>query len=197
MGEGVTLFRVFGIPVRVHVSWLVIVGLLTWSLAVGYFPQVLPGVPQAAHWAQGLLAALLLFASVLLHELSHSVVARRHGIPVSGITLHIFGGVSQLEREPDRPGAEFLIAIVGPLTSFAIAVILALAVGTLRRPAGRTSHHGVPDGRQRPGRCLQPHPRVSARRRAPPPRRALEGEGEPPAGDSDGEPGGLRRSRSS
>jgi Zn-dependent protease/predicted transcriptional regulator len=127
MGEAVTLFRVFGIPVRIHVSWLVIVGLLTWSLAVGYFPQVLPGVPVAAHWVKGLVAALLLFASVLLHELSHSVAARRYGIPVAGITLHVFGGVSQLEREPDRPGAEFVIAIVGPLTSFGIAAILAAA----------------------------------------------------------------------
>jgi Zn-dependent protease/predicted transcriptional regulator len=127
MGEAVTLFRAFGIPVRIHVSWLVIVGLLTWSLAVGYFPQVLPGVPVAAHWVKGLVAALLLFGSVLLHELSHSVAARRYGIPVAGITLHVFGGVSQLEREPDRPGAEFVIAIVGPLTSFGIAAILAAA----------------------------------------------------------------------
>jgi Zn-dependent protease len=139
MGEAVTLFRVFGIPVRIHVSWLVIVGLLTWSLAVGYFPQVLPGVPVAAHWVKGLVAALLLFASVLLHELSHSVAARRYGIPVAGITLHVFGGVSQLEREPDRPGAEFVIAIVGPLTSFAIAAVLALArrgVGAARGSRG-------------------------------------------------------------
>ena len=136
MGSTATLFRIFGIPVRAHVSWLVILGLLTWSLAVGYFPQVLPDVPLTAHWAKGLFAALLLFASVLLHELSHSVAARRYGIPVSGITLHIFGGVSQLEREPDRPGAEFVIAIVGPLTSFAIAAILALASALFDIPPG-------------------------------------------------------------
>jgi Zn-dependent protease/predicted transcriptional regulator len=127
MGGAVTLFRVLGIPVRVHPSWLVILGLLTWSLSVGYFPQVLPGLPAGALWLKGLTAALLLFVSVFLHELAHSVVARRYGIPVSSITLHIFGGVSQLEREPDRPGAEFLIAVVGPLTSFAIAAVLALA----------------------------------------------------------------------
>lgn len=127
MGGAVTLFRVLGIPVRVHPSWLVILGLLTWSLSVGYFPQVLPGLPAGALWLKGLTAALLLFVSVFLHELAHSVVARRYGIPVSSITLHIFGGVSQLEREPERPGAEFLIAVVGPLTSFAIAAVLALA----------------------------------------------------------------------
>ncbi|HWC02285.1 MAG TPA: site-2 protease family protein [Methylomirabilota bacterium] len=136
MGGTATLFRIFGIPVRAHVSWLAILGLLTWSLAVGYFPHVLPDVPLAGHWARGFLAALLLFASVLLHELSHSVAARRYGIPVSGITLHIFGGVSQLEREPDRPGAEFVIAIVGPITSLAIAALLALGSTLFHVPPG-------------------------------------------------------------
>lgn len=129
-----TLFRIWGIPVRVHASWLVIFGLLAWSLSVGYFPQALPGLSLVAHWANGLLAALLLFVSVLLHELSHSVAARRYGIPVSGITLHVFGGVSQMEREPDRPGVEFVVAIVGPLTSLAIAAVLALATASLPLP---------------------------------------------------------------
>lgn len=130
-----TLFRLWGIPVRVHASWLVIFGLLAWSLSVGYFPHVLPDLPLVAHWANGFLAALLLFVSVLLHELSHSVAALRYGIPVSGITLHIFGGVSQLEREPDRPGVEVVVAVVGPLTSFAIAAVLALALRLLDPPA--------------------------------------------------------------
>jgi Zn-dependent protease/predicted transcriptional regulator len=121
-----TLFRVRGIPVRIHPSWLVIVGLITWSLSVGYFPQILPSVSLRTHWAQGFLGALLLFGSVLLHELSHALTAQRYGIPVSGVTLHVFGGVSQLSREPDRPGEEFAIAIVGPLTSFAIAGVLAV-----------------------------------------------------------------------
>jgi Zn-dependent protease len=120
-----TLFRVRGNPVRIHPSWLVIVGLITWSLSVGYFPQSLPGLPLAAHWLQGFLAAQLLFGSVFLHELSHALTARRYGIPVSGITLHVFGGVSQLGREPARPGEEFAVAIAGPLTSFAIAGLLA------------------------------------------------------------------------
>ena len=127
MADAVTLFRVAGIPVRVHASWLVIVGLLTWSLSVGYFPQVLPDLPALAYWIKGLLATLFLFASVFLHELSHALAARRYGIPVSSITLHIFGGVSELEREPDRPDVEFMVAVVGPLTSFAIAVVLLAA----------------------------------------------------------------------
>ncbi len=136
MTGSVTLFRIRGIPVRAHPSWLLILALLTWNLAVGYFPQVLPDLPVGALWIRGLVAALLLFASVLLHELAHSITALRYGIPVSSITLHIFGGVSQMEREPDRPGAEFTIAVVGPLTSFAIAVVLALAGRVLDPGAG-------------------------------------------------------------
>lgn len=127
MSGAITIFRVWGIPVRVHVSWLVIFGLIAWSLSVGYFPRVLPDLPLVAYWANGLLAALLLFVSVFLHELSHSVAARRYGIPVSGITLHVFGGVSQLEREPGRPGVEIVVAIVGPLTSLVIAAVVAAA----------------------------------------------------------------------
>jgi Zn-dependent protease len=115
------VFRVRGIPVRIDVGWLLIVGLIAWSLASGYFPHVLPSLSPAAYWLQGLVAALLLFASVLLHELAHALVALRHGIPVGGITLHIFGGVSQLDSEPETPRAELLIAVVGPLTSFGIA----------------------------------------------------------------------------
>jgi len=130
-----TLFRVRGIPVRIHPSWLVIVGLITWSLSVGYFPQILPGGSLATHWAQGLLAAILLFGSVFLHELSHALTAQHYGIPVSGITLHIFGGVSQLTREPDRPSEEFTVAIVGPLTSFAIAGVLGILRSLTQPPA--------------------------------------------------------------
>jgi Zn-dependent protease len=126
MSGTLTLFHLRGIPVRVHASWLVIYGLIAWTLAVGYFPHVLPELPAATYWLSALLAALLLFVSVFLHELSHSLVARGYGIPISSITLHIFGGVSQLEREPDRPGAEVAIAIVGPLTSFAVAAAAAL-----------------------------------------------------------------------
>lgn len=128
MGGTVTLFRIRGIPVRVHMSWLVVFGLITWSLAAGYLPRQLPNLPLLTYWANGLLAAVLLFVSVFLHELSHSLVAVRYGIPVSGITLHIFGGVSQMAREPDRPGAEWNMAIVGPLTSLAIAGALALVL---------------------------------------------------------------------
>jgi len=132
--NAVTLFHVYGIPVRVHPSWLAIYGLIAWTLAVGYFPRVLPDLPVATHWISALVAALLLFVSVFLHELSHSVVALGYGIPVSSITLHIFGGVSLMEREPDRPGAEVAIAAVGPLTSFAIGLACA-AIARFVEPA--------------------------------------------------------------
>jgi Zn-dependent protease len=117
------IFRVAGIPVRVDPSWLIVFGLISWSLAAGYFPHVLPEVTTAAAWAHGVVAALLLFVSVFLHELSHALVAIEHGVPVSGIRLHVFGGVSELEAEPPTPRAELLIAIVGPLTSFVIAAL--------------------------------------------------------------------------
>jgi Zn-dependent protease/CBS domain-containing protein len=136
MGGTVRVLTIRGIPINVHVSWLVIYGLITWTLAVGYFPRALPDLPAAAYWANGLLAAFLLFVSVLLHELSHSLVAMAHGLSVRGITLHVFGGVSHLEDEPPSPRAEFLIAVVGPVTSFAIAAVLwAISAAGLVQPA--------------------------------------------------------------
>ena len=126
----IQLFRVRGIPVRVDAGWLVIFGLVTWSLAAGYFPHVLPARSSAQYWMHAALAGILLFVSVLLHELSHAIAALDQGVPVGGITLHVFGGVSQLDAEPPTPRAELLIAIVGPLTSFGIAG-LCLAVDRL------------------------------------------------------------------
>jgi Zn-dependent protease len=134
MGDGVRIARVLGIPIRVQWSWFVVLALITWTLAVGYFPAHLPDATDELTWLYGLIAALLLFASVLLHELSHAVVARRTGLPVAGITLHIFGGVAQLEREPDSPRREFLMAVVGPLTSYAVAGVAWLVLRTWALP---------------------------------------------------------------
>jgi Zn-dependent protease len=127
-----------GIPISIHASWVLVYALITWSLAVGYFPAAIEGLGTTAAWISGLVAALLLFVSVLLHELSHAFVARASGVGVRGITLHVFGGVSQLEGEPPSPRAEFLIAVVGPLTSFALAAVLwgVLRVG-VEQPAVR------------------------------------------------------------
>jgi Zn-dependent protease/CBS domain-containing protein len=126
LGNSIRLFRIAGIDVGVHISWLVIFGLVTWSLAVGVFPTAdgLQGQPAAVYWLLGAITAVLLFASVLLHELAHSLVAKRKGLGVKSITLFIFGGVSNLTGEAKNPSTEFTIAIVGPLTSLAIAAVV-------------------------------------------------------------------------
>lgn len=113
--------RMFGIPIRVHASWLFVFFFVTWSLATGYLPDMLPGLSEPRYWAMGGVAALLLFGSVLLHELGHSLVALRYRIPIGQITLFIFGGVAQMRKEPPHPRAEFLIAIAGPIVSFLLA----------------------------------------------------------------------------
>jgi Zn-dependent protease len=116
--------RIFGIPIRVHASWFLVFAFVTWSLATGYLPDMLPGLSEPRYWTMGGVAALLLFASVLLHELGHSYVALRYRIPIRQITLFVFGGVAQMNREPPGPRAEFLIAIAGPLVSFVLGAVL-------------------------------------------------------------------------
>lgn len=123
---------VFGIEITLHVSWLLIVVLLTWSLATGWFPALYTGWSPLTYWIVGGLATLLLFASVLAHELAHSLVARARGLPVKRITLFIFGGVSDIEREPRSPGVEFQMAVVGPLTSLLISGVSYLLLVALR-----------------------------------------------------------------
>lgn len=117
---------VLGIPIRVHFSWLIIFGLVTWSLATFYFPKAAPELPALSHWVTGAVAALLLFVSVALHELAHSLVARRYRLAIVSITLYIFGGVSQMKSEPPDPAAEFRIALAGPLASFVLAFLFLL-----------------------------------------------------------------------
>jgi Zn-dependent protease len=123
LGGAVRLFTIGGIDVAVHVSWLAIFALVTWSLATAYFPAVIPDASPTEYWILGVVASVLLFASVLVHELAHSFVAKSRGMDVRSITLFIFGGVSNLAGEAKKPSIEFLIAIVGPLTSFIIAAI--------------------------------------------------------------------------
>lgn len=120
------LGKIAGIEISLHVSWFIILVLLTWSLARGWFATLYPGWSTATYWAVSVLAALLLFGSVLAHELAHSLVARARGLAVNSITLFIFGGVSNIEREPTRPGMELQIAIVGPLTSLALGGLFLL-----------------------------------------------------------------------
>src|SRR5260370_40551949 len=124
--------KIAGIDIYIHVIWIIIVVLVAVSLAIGWFPQLYPGQSTATYWIVSLIAALLLFVSVLLHELAHSLVARRGGLRVKSITLFIFGGVTNLEREPPSPGIECQMAVVGPLTSLVIGVICFLLQLPLR-----------------------------------------------------------------
>ncbi len=124
--------NIAGIDIDIHVSWIIILVLLSVSLATGWFPQLYSGWSTATYWLIAFLSSLLLFVSVLLHELAHSLVARRRGLSVKNITLFIFGGVSNIEREPKSPGIEFQMAFVGPLTSLVIGVICFLLQVPLR-----------------------------------------------------------------
>jgi len=118
--------RVLGIPLELDYSWFLVFALLTWALAVGHYPAEFKGWPASLYWIMGAVTAVLLFVSVVLHELGHSVVARRYKIPVRRITLFIFGGVSQIEAEAATAGADFRIAVAGPLVSLALAALFTI-----------------------------------------------------------------------
>jgi len=122
----IPLGRILGIPIGLDYSWFLIFALLTWSLATSYYPVEFKDWPVVQYWIVGAATTILMFVSVLLHELGHSVVALRYKIPVRSITLFIFGGVAQIGAEPPSAIAEFLIALAGPVTSFALAVLFGL-----------------------------------------------------------------------
>ena len=131
MRDGIRIGKIFGINIYLDWSWIFIFLLITWSLAVGVFPAWHP------EWSPGLslivatVASLMFFASILLHELSHSLVAKARGLPVRRITLFLFGGASNIEREPHDPKTEFLMAVVGPITSIVLGFIFLFLGGTL------------------------------------------------------------------
>ncbi len=119
--DHIQVAKVIGIPIYLHFSWLIIFGLIVWTLSTGYFPAKYPDLPASSYWAKGLVASLLFFVSILLHELGHAVVARLHGLRTRSITLFIFGGVAQLEKDPKDGRAEFWMAAAGPVVSLALA----------------------------------------------------------------------------
>lgn len=118
--------RLFGFDINVHWSWLFIFVLVTWTFANGILEEFYPDWTGGRRWIVAAAISSVFFLSILLHEMSHSVMARRYGIPVSSITLFVFGGVSSLEKEPESAGQEFWVAIVGPLTSFALGLLFAV-----------------------------------------------------------------------
>ena len=127
MSGSLKLGSVAGIEIRVHYTWLFAFILIAWSLAQGYFPFSNAGLGAATYWILGVASALLLFGSVLVHELGHSLLAGARGLHVRSITLFIFGGVSSITKEASTAKDEFLIAVVGPLTSLALAGLFWLA----------------------------------------------------------------------
>jgi Zn-dependent protease len=119
--QSIPLGKIFNIPIGLDYSWFLIFALMTWTLATSYYPAEFNTWPVAEYWIVGAVTAILMFVSVLLHELGHSVVAMHYKIPVRNITLFIFGGVAQIASEPPFALAEFWIAIAGPIVSFALA----------------------------------------------------------------------------
>lgn len=125
MGSSIKLGRVFGIEIGIHWSWIFIFAIVTWSFATSIFGEFYPEWTDAQRWIGGAFVALIFFLSVLAHELSHAVVSNRNGLPVKTITLFVFGGVANLTKEPESPGLEFRIAIVGPAMSLTIGALFA------------------------------------------------------------------------
>ncbi len=133
MRSSIPLVRILGIPIRLDPSWFLTFGFVIILLGLWVYPEWLPDSGATVHWLLAVVSGLLFFASILLHELAHSLVARAYGIPVKGITLFIFGGVAQITKEATRPFVEFVMALAGPATSVLLAGLFLLlwwAVGS-------------------------------------------------------------------
>ena len=142
-GKPLTLFRIFGFEVKVDWSWLILGALIVWSLATGLFPVWYKGLDKADYWAMGVVGAVGLFLSIVFHELWHSLIARRFGLNMRGITLFLFGGVSEMADEPPSPKAEFFLAVAGPISSVVLAAVLLAVSYLLTGPGPTTAVTGV------------------------------------------------------
>lgn len=136
-GRGIPVAKLFGIRIEIDLSWLFVFALVSWTLADRVFPEQYPEWDRGTAWTVGVVAAALLFATVLLHELAHALVAKARGLDVPKISLFIFGGVSHLGRQPASAREEFFIAGAGPATSVAIA---AASIGVAAVAAGRNEY---------------------------------------------------------
>ena len=119
----IELFKLLGFSVSLDVSWGIILFLVVWSLAKGAFPAYYPNLSPQTYWIMGVAGALGLFVSIVIHEFSHSMVARKYGMDIKGITLFVFGGVAEMKDEPKTPKIEFLMAIAGPITSLFLSLL--------------------------------------------------------------------------
>jgi Zn-dependent protease/CBS domain-containing protein len=131
-GKQIRLFTLLGFEVKIDWSWLIIAWLVVWSLSQGLFPYLYPFLPKETYWWMAGVGAVGLFASIIFHEFCHSLVARNFGLPMKGITLFIFGGVAEMGDEPPTAWSEFMMAVVGPLSSFLLALVFYL-LGFLAR----------------------------------------------------------------
>jgi Zn-dependent protease/CBS domain-containing protein len=122
-GKRIKIFKLFGFEVKVDLSWVILVLLITWTLAKGLFPYYYKGFSNSIYWWMGVFGALGLFFSIIFHELSHSLIARKYGIEMKGITLFIFGGVAEMEEEPPSAKAELAMALAGPISSIILGFI--------------------------------------------------------------------------
>lgn len=124
--------RLFGVEISIHLSWLIISLLIAWSLATGALPQLHAGLPAASYWIMAATVVVGLAASIILHELAHTLVGRAFGMSVQRITLFLLGGVAELEEEPRAPRAEILMAMAGPTMSLLLGLLFSLAASTLQ-----------------------------------------------------------------
>lgn len=122
-GRKIKLFKLMGFEVGIDPSWLIIAVLIAWSLSMGLFPYEYKNLSTLTYWIMGIVGALGLFLSIIVHEFSHSLAARTFGMDIKGITLFIFGGVAEMKDEPPSPKAEFIMAVMGPLASIIIGLI--------------------------------------------------------------------------
>jgi len=121
-GKGIKLIKLFGFEVKIDFSWLLLGLLITWTLAQGVFPRFYEGLSTTTYWLMGVAGALGLLVSIVFHELWHSLIARKFGLPMKSITLFVFGGVAEMNEEPPSPKAEFFMAVAGPISSIVLGL---------------------------------------------------------------------------
>lgn len=141
-GKRIDLFRILGFEIRIDLSWVIIAILIAWSLSTGVFPFRYEGLSVQTYWIMGIVGAIGLFLSIIIHEMSHSLVARKFGIKIKGITLFIFGGVAEMKQEPSSPKAELMMAAAGPASS----ILLTLMFYAISQLAGNAGWPETVDG---------------------------------------------------